>query len=78
MPRVHHVVSLLKWWLLGMFQGGVQQQHLGSYFDEFRFRFNRRRSNARGLLFLRLAQQVVVVGPAPYGFIVPGESVPGA
>src|SRR5271165_141365 len=57
MPRVHNVAALLKRWLLGTLQGGVQQQHLDYYLDEFTFRFNRRRSNARGLLFHRLAQQ---------------------
>ena len=37
---------------------------------EFTFRFNRRRSQARGLLFHRLAQQAVAVPPAPYHTIV--------
>ena len=49
------VASLLKRWLLGTLQGGVQQQHLDYYLDEFTFRFNRRRSSARRLLFHRLA-----------------------
>jgi transposase-like protein len=31
MPRVHNVASLLKRWLLGTLQGGVQQQHLDYY-----------------------------------------------
>ena len=74
MPRVHNVASLLKRWLLGTLQGGVQQQHLDYYLDEFTFRFNRRRSNARGLLFYRLAQQAVAVGPAPYSSIIYGKS----
>jgi len=73
-PRVHNVAALLKRWLLGTLQGGVQQQHLDYYLDEFTFRFNRRRSNARGLLFHRLAQQAVAVGPAPYSSIVSGGS----
>src|SRR5271166_5735461 len=34
------------------------------------FRLNRRRSNARGMLFHRLAQQAVALGPAPYRQIV--------
>ena len=78
MPRVHNVAALLKRWLLGTLQGGVQQQHLDYYLDEFTFRFNRRRSNARGLLFHRLAQQAVAVGPAPYSSIVAGGRVIGA
>src|SRR5271166_5394141 len=47
MPRVHLVASLLKRWLIGTHQGGVQHQHLDYYLDEFTFRFNRRRSKAR-------------------------------
>jgi transposase-like protein len=78
MPRVHNVAALLKRWLLGTLQGGVQQQRLDYYLDEFTFRFNRRRSNARGLLFHRLAQQAVAVGPAPYSSIVSGGRVIGA
>jgi transposase-like protein len=66
MPRVHKVASLLKRWLLGTHQGGIQRQHLDYYLDEFTFRFNRRRSNARGLLFHRLAEQAVGVAPVPY------------
>ena len=75
MPRVHNVAALLKRWLLGTLQGGVQQQHLDYYLDEFTFRFNRRRSKARGLLFHRLAQQAVAVGPAPYSSIIHGKSL---
>jgi transposase-like protein len=70
MPRVHTVASLLKRWLLGTHQGGIQHRHLDYYLDEFTFRFNRRRSRARGLLFHRLAQQAVVVGPIPYRTII--------
>ena len=66
MPRVHLVASLLKRWLVGTHQGGIQPQHLDYYLDEFTFRFNRRRSKARGLLFHRLAQQAVAIRPAPY------------
>ena len=72
MPRVHKVAALLKRWLLGTLQGGIQHQHLDYYLDEFTFRFNRRRSQARGLLFHRLAQQAVAVGPASYHSIISG------
>lgn len=77
MPRVHLVASLLKRWLMGTHQGKIQQAHLDYYLDEFTFRFNRRRSKARGLLFHRLAQQAVATGPAPYNKITaPGVSTP--
>jgi transposase-like protein len=69
-PRVHMAASLLKRWLIGTHQGGVQHQHLDYYLDEFTFRFNRRHSRARGLLFHRLAQQAVAVDPAPYHTII--------
>ena len=66
LPRVHMVASLLKRWLLGIHQGAVQDSHLDYYLDEYTFRFNRRRSKSRGLLFYRLAQQAVAIDPAPY------------
>jgi len=70
MPCVHSVASLLKRWLLGTHQGGIQPQHLDYYLDEFTFRFNRRKSKARGILFHRLAQQAVEVGPIPYHYLI--------
>jgi len=54
LPRVHRVASLLKRWLLGTLEGGVQAHPLDYYLDEFTFRFNRRSSRSRGLLFLPL------------------------
>jgi transposase-like protein len=72
LPRMHHVVSLLKRCLLGTHQGAVRREHLGYYLDESTFRFNRRRSQARGLLFYRLLQQAVEVDPVPYRNLVGG------
>jgi transposase-like protein len=77
MPRVHIVASLLKRWLAGTHQGGVQNYQLDYYLDEFTFRFNRRHSKARGLLFHRLVQQAVAVGPAPYHTIIGRKSQAG-
>lgn len=57
-PLVHRVASLLKRWLLGTHQGGVQSTHVRSYLDEFIFRFNRRTSRSRGKLFFRLIQSM--------------------
>jgi transposase-like protein len=70
LPRVHRVASLLKRWLLGTHQGAVSREHLDYYPDEFTFRFNRRNSRSRGKLFLRLVEQAVAVGPAPYKSLV--------
>ena len=52
----------------------VSEKHLDYYLDEFTFRFNRRRSGARGLLFYRLLPKAVPVDPAPYRRLVGGSS----
>jgi len=65
-PEVHRVASLLKRWLLGTHQGGVSHDQLDYYLDEFTFRFNRRHSRHRGLLFYRLLEQAVATAPHPY------------
>jgi transposase-like protein len=66
MPEVHRVASLLKRWLLGTHQGAVSHEHLDCYLDEFTFRFNRRRSRHRGLLFYRLIEGALLADPHPY------------
>lgn len=63
LPHAHQVASLLKRWLLGTHQGAVTADHLDFYLDEFTFRFNRRTSASRGLLFHRLMQQAVTLAP---------------
>src|SRR5712691_7078863 len=72
MPRVHRVAALLKRWLLATHQGAVQPEQLDYYLDEFTFRFNRRDSRARGLLFYRLLHQAVRTPPQPYREITSG------
>jgi len=83
---VHRVASLCKRWLLGTHQGGVLPEHTQSYLEEFCFRFNRRHSRARGLLFYRLLQyaagappltyQQLVANPRPKGIKPPGLTGP--
>lgn len=63
MPGVHRVASLLKRWILGTHQGSVKIEHLQSYLEEFTFRFNRRTSRSRGLVFRRLLEQAVCTEP---------------
>ncbi len=63
LPLVNRVASLLKRWLLGTHQGAVQHSPLEYYLDEFTFRFNRRTSKSRGLLFYRLINQAIDLGP---------------
>lgn len=70
LPGVHRIASLLKRWLLGTHQGGVSAAHLPYYLDEFTFRFNRRKSKARGKLFFRLVEQAAAIDPAPYKTLV--------
>lgn len=66
MPLCHRVASLVKRWLGGTHQGAVSHEHLGYYLDEYTFRFNRRTSKSRGLLFYRLLQNAVVIDPVRY------------
>ena len=72
MPGVHRVASLLKRWILGTHQGSVSTEHLQSYLEEFTFRFNRRTSLSRGLVFRRLLEQAVVMEPVTEAKITHG------
>jgi len=63
MPGVHRVAALLKRWILGTHQGFLTPAHLQSCLEEFTFRFNRRSSGSRELVFRRLIEQAVVAGP---------------
>lgn len=70
MPGVHRVASLLQRWLLGTHHGAVDPKQLDYYLDEFTFRFNRRTSRSRGMLFYRLMEQAVATAPITYARIV--------
>lgn len=70
MPGVHRVASLIKRWLLGTHHGAVRPEQLDFYLDEFVFRFNRRTSRSRGMLFYRLLQQAVAIEPVTYREVV--------
>jgi len=72
LPHVHRVAALLKRWLLGTHHGAVSREHLDYYLDEFTFRFNRRSSRHRGMLFYRLLQQAVLADPLPYRALAKG------
>lgn len=63
MPGVHRIASLLKRWVLGTHQGSVVPEHLQAYLEEFTFRFNRRTSRSRGLVFRRLLERAVATDP---------------
>lgn len=66
LPGVHKVSSLAKRWLLGTHQGSIDDAHLPSYLNEFVFRFNRRRSPSRGLVFYRVLELAAAHGPVRY------------
>jgi len=70
LPGVHRVASLIQRWLLGTHQGAVQPAKLDHYLDEFVFRFNRRKSLSRGMLFYRLIEQALVATPVTYREVV--------
>lgn len=70
LPHVHTIISLLKRWLLGTHQGAVEAKHLQSYLDEYVFRFNRRKSAQRGLLFYRLLESAMQVNTITYDELV--------
>lgn len=65
LPKVNLVVALLKRWLLGTYQGGIQLSHLDYYLDDFTFRFSRRTSRSRGKLFYRVIEQAVYINALP-------------
>lgn len=70
LPGPHRIASLLKRWHLGTHQGAIRSEHLDYYLDEYTFRFNRRTSKARGLLFHRLVEQAIRLEPFTYQDIV--------
>ena len=74
LPGVHKVSSLAKRWLLGTHQGSVDEAHLAAYLNEFVFRFNRRRSRSRGLVFHRVLELAVTHEPVRYREIVANPS----
>jgi transposase-like protein len=77
LPRANRVASLLQRWLLGTHQGAVAHSHLDYYLDEFVFRFNRRRSRSRGLLFHRLMEQALATAPVRCPQLVGGTEPQG-
>ena len=72
LPGVHLVSSLLKRWAAGTLHHAISDRHLPYYLDEFTFRFNRRNSRARGMLFYRLLQQAVETDPHPLTELIHG------
>jgi hypothetical protein len=79
-PTLTHLPAVeraLADWLRGTHQGATSPAQLDWYLDEFTFRFNRRTSTHRGLLFYRLLEESVVTPPVPYHRVV-GAPEPAA
>lgn len=70
LPNAHRVAALLKRWLIGTHQNYTSGDRLSSYLDEFVFRYNRRKSKSRGLLFKRVMEQAVSHNPVKYADIM--------
>jgi transposase-like protein len=66
LPAVHRVASLTKRWLMSTHQGSTDEAHLPSYLNEFVFRFNRRTSRSRGMVFYRVLELAVSHAPVRY------------
>ena len=72
LPKCHLVISLFRRWMGGTLQGSMGKDHLEDCLNEFVFRFNRRSSRSRGLLFRRPAEMAVVAPPNPRRSIIRG------
>ncbi len=75
---MHRVASLAKRWLLGTHQGSVDEAHLQAYLNEFVFRFNRRTSRSRGLVFHRVLELAGGHDPVRYRGLHPQPPSQGA
>jgi transposase-like protein len=77
LPNAHRVASLLKRWLLGTHQNYITGNKTQNYLDEFVFRYNRRKSASRGLLFQRVMEQAVNHKPIKYSEIINKNQISG-
>jgi len=78
-PELTHLPAVeraLAGWLRATHQGATSPAQLDWYLDEFTFRFNRRASTHRGLLFYRLLEEAVVTPPVPYHRVVGTSAEP--
>ena len=66
---LHNVVSLIKRWILGTFQGKTSQKHIQQYLEEFTFRFNRKHLNI-GYKFKKLLEFATTSKPLTYKQII--------
>jgi len=70
LPAVHRLFALVKRSIDGTYHGSTSAEHLSEFLDEFIFRFNRRHSRHRGMVFMRLIERAVTGGPVTYRDLV--------
>src|SRR4029450_10458863 len=78
-PALTHLPAVeraLAGWLRATHQRAPAPAQLDWSLDEFPFRFNRRASTHRGLLFYRLLEEAVVTPPLPYHHVVARTDAP--
>jgi transposase-like protein len=59
----HLVAALLKRWWIGTYHGSMSAKHMPLYFEEFTFRFNRRKTNGIGRITSRLLELAIASKP---------------
>lgn len=63
LQNCHWAASLVKRWLLGTHHGAVRSKHLQAYFDEFCFRYNRRKTKGVVRIAARALEGLVTGAP---------------
>lgn len=61
----HFATSLLKRWLMGTHAMAMKPKHLQAYFDEFAFRYNRRKTEGVARIAARVIESAVMKPPLP-------------
>ncbi len=67
---VHRIASLVDAGCSATHQGAVNESHLSLYLDEFVFRFNRRHSRSRGMVFYRVIELAAGHDPGRYSELI--------
>jgi ISXO2 transposase-like protein len=73
LPDVHRVAGLARRWRPGTHQGSVDGAHLPACLNEFVFRFSRRRSRSRGLVFYRVLELAAGHDPVRFRDLLAGK-----
>jgi hypothetical protein len=69
-PGARHVAADLGRWIAGTLHHRVSREYLPYYLDEYAFRFERRTSTGRGLLFYELLHRAMATAPHPLAHLV--------